>query len=69
MNKLSLAAHSRTIATLVLLVAISVIPQLKETIADPYYGMVVTALGIIAGYFHISPSQNYGYTEKTNILE
>jgi hypothetical protein len=59
MNKLLLATNSRTIWTVILLVLVATIPLAKELIPQPFYDMVLAALGVITGYFHLNPSQNY----------
>lgn len=51
---------SRTFWTVVGLVIIGVIPVFKETIPQPYYDAIVIALGVLASYFKLSPSQKYG---------
>jgi hypothetical protein len=60
MNKLLLLYNSRTAWTLLLILLLAVIPQAKELIPAPWFDMLMTALTVLAAYFHITPSQNYG---------
>ena len=51
---------SRTFWTLVGLVVIGVVPIFRNTIPQPYYDAIVVALGILASYFRLNPSQKFG---------
>jgi hypothetical protein len=59
MNKLALAVRSRTFWTVVLLVAMNTIPQLKGLVSQQVLDGINTVLGLLAAYFHVNPSQNY----------
>ncbi len=59
MNKITLALGSRTFWTLVLIIIMAEVPIFKEMIKAPYYDGIMVALGIIATYYHVSPSQVY----------
>lgn len=59
MTKLKLTLKSRTFWTVVLLVAINTVPQLKGAVSQQVLDIVNTVLGVLAAYFHVNPSQNY----------
>lgn len=56
----SKAKSSRTFWTLVLMVLLATIPELKELIPAPYYNAAMAGLGALAAYFKLNPSQEYG---------
>lgn len=61
MNKIALAFRSRTFWTIVVIVLINTLPQVKQYFPQGLYDVVNPVLGFLAAYFHISPSQDYGY--------
>jgi hypothetical protein len=60
MNKLMLALKSRTVWTVVLLVLINSVPVIKNAFPNAaWLDTVNTLLTLLAGYFHVNPSQQY----------
>ena len=60
MNKIILALKSRTFWTVVILLLINVVPAVKNVFPNAaWLDTVSTVLTFLAGYFHVSPSQNY----------
>jgi hypothetical protein len=60
MERISQILKSRTFWTVVLLVGINTVPQLQGLIPDQLINVINVALGTVATYFHINPSQTYG---------
>jgi hypothetical protein len=59
MERITLIVKSRTFWTVVLLVGLNTVPQFKGIIPDQVVDIINIALGTIATYFHINPSQKY----------
>jgi hypothetical protein len=59
MNKVLLALKSRTVWTVVALVLINGIPAVRGFIPAQYLPYVDGAIGLLAMYFKVNPSQNY----------
>ena len=59
MNKIVLALKSRTFWTVVLLVLLNTVPQLKGTVSQNVLDLINGVLGLAATYFHVNPSRNY----------
>jgi len=62
MNKVLQAIQSRTFWTIVVLVAVNTLPQLKGLVSQHTLDVINTVLGFVATYFHVNPSQNYNQT-------
>jgi len=50
---------SRTFYTVLLLVLLNTVPQLKGLVSQQIIDIINTILGILVTYFHVNPSQNY----------
>ena len=61
MNKLPFLARSRTFWLVVLTVLVNVIPQLQAVLPPAWRDLVTVALGVLAAYFHVNPSQTYSH--------
>jgi hypothetical protein len=59
MNKIILAFKSRTFWTVVLLICLNTVPELKGLVSQNALDVINGILGLIATYFHVSPSQEY----------
>lgn len=59
MFKLTQALQSRTFWTIVVLVSLNTIPQLRGMVSTSVLDMLNVILGAVATAFHINPSQNY----------
>lgn len=59
MNKIVLALKSRTFWTLVLMVCLIEVPIFRQVIHQPYYDGIMALLGLLATYYHVTPSQVY----------
>ena len=68
MTKLLLALKSRTVWTVVLILLINTVPTLKGLFPNAaWLDTATTVLTILAGYFHVNPSQNYTPAPLTTI--
>jgi hypothetical protein len=67
MNKIELALKSRTFWTIVIIAALNTIPQVKQYLPQSLFDAINWALGFLATYFHVNPSQNYGAPAPTQI--
>lgn len=59
MQKLVQVLKSRTFWTLVVMVLVNGIPSVRESIPASAQPVVDIALGLLATYFHVNPSQKY----------
>jgi hypothetical protein len=59
MTKLELALRSRTFWTLVLVVLLNCLPQIRAVLPDAWRDLVTVALGALATYLHVNPSMVY----------
>jgi len=50
---------SKTVWAITLLVAIAIIPEIQEVFPSHILNIIETALGVIAVYSKLNPSQNY----------
>ena len=58
-RKVALALGSRTFWTIVLLVLLNTLPEIKNSIPAKTFDLINTIVGVIATYFHVSPRQDY----------
>jgi hypothetical protein len=60
MNKITQALTSRTVWTVVVIVLLNTVPALKNMFPSAaWLDSVNGLLTLLAGYFHVNPSQNY----------
>jgi len=59
MNKLVLALKSRTNWTIVVMYLIEFGPKISELVPTQWKPLVLAALGLVAFYFKVNPSQDY----------
>lgn len=59
LDYLQKAARSKTIWTLVLMVLMVSIPDLKDLFSPVWYKAIMDVLALLAGYFKLNPSQSY----------
>ena len=59
MNKLTQFFTSRTVWTIIVMLAFNLIAYIHPFVSDALYTLINGLLTILAGYFHINPSQNY----------
>jgi hypothetical protein len=59
MNKIMLALKSRTFWVVVLMFLTGGIQAISNIIPDSLLPVVEGGLGLLAAYFHVTPSQNY----------
>lgn len=67
MNKISLALHSRTFWTIVVIIGLNTLPQVKDILPQSVYDVLNPILGLLAAYFHVKPNQDYGYTPYVGV--
>ena len=67
MQKIQLALTSTVFWTVVLMVAIAVVPQLKSVLSPVIFGVIEAALAVLASYFNVSPSP--AFTSKLNRIK
>lgn len=67
MNKIYQALTSRTFWTVVLIVAVSAFPQVTKYLPSEAVDLINAILLALAGYFHVNPSKDYGYTPFVGI--
>lgn len=67
MNKISLALHSRTFLTIVVIIGLNTLPQVKDILPQGVYNVLNPILGLLATYFHVKPHQDYGYTPYVGV--
>lgn len=60
MKKIYAALTSRTIWVVAALVLMAELPVLQEVVSPLVYKAVMIALGVLATYFKLNPSQPYG---------
>lgn len=69
--KIKKAINSRTVWILVIMYLVNIQPQIHQFIPVESIPYIDAFLTVLAGYFHMSPSQNYGQsvlaTENTVI--
>ena len=59
MQRLSLALTSKVFWTIVVMVAVAVVPKLKDFMSPVVFGVVESALGVLASYFNVNPSPSF----------
>lgn len=67
MNKLALALKSRTFWTIVVIVLLNSFPQVKQYLPGDVSDAINGILGLLAAYFHVNPSRDYGYVPFVGI--
>lgn len=59
MNKIVKAASSRTVWTVLVMVAINVVPVVSDYVSPVTLDLINAILGALAIYFKVSPSKKY----------
>lgn len=59
MTKVLQALRSRTFWTVVAIVAVNTLPQVRQYLPQGVSDFMNVALGFAATYFHVNPSQSY----------
>jgi hypothetical protein len=68
MNKVKLALGSRTFWTIVVLFLVNGVSAIHSSIPAQYLPIVDGVISILAVYFHVTPSQNYGFPKSTSAV-
>lgn len=56
MAKIQLALTSKVFWTVVIMVAIAVVPVIKDYLSPTVFGVVEAVLGVLASYFNVNPT-------------
>lgn len=67
MNRLALALTSKVFWTVVVMIAVAVVPIIKNFMSPTVFAVVEAILGALASYFNVNPSQRF--TAKLSHLE
>ena len=63
-QKIALALSSRVFWTVVVMIAIAVVPILKTSISPTVFAVIEAVLGVLVSYFNVSPTPTF--TAKLN---
>ena len=67
MNRITLALSSPVFWTVAVMVAVAVLPVIKNLMSPTVFALVEAILGVLANYFHVNPSPTF--TAKLNSLQ
>lgn len=59
MKRLKLALSSPVFWTVAIMVAVAVLPVLKNLMSPTVFAVIEAVLGVLANYFHVNPSSTF----------
>jgi hypothetical protein len=66
-QKISLALQSRVFWTVAVMIALAVIPVIKDYLSPAVFTVIEAILGVLASYFNVTPTPSF--TAKLNNLK